>query len=133
MHRLGRLVRRGHGGPGAIVRRLKLTDEQRPQFEKVTSTLAKKQIALRSKLMTMRVDMRDLFREGTPDRLKVRTMQDEMAKVQSDIRGNRTDYWFDVNKMLTPEQQKIWKRGLMMQMGRAALRGHAGNSFRRRG
>ena len=43
-----------------MVRQLDLTDDQQPQFDKLTSALMKKQIGVRSKIQTARVDLHDL-------------------------------------------------------------------------
>ena len=100
----------GGGGPGrGVLKMLKLTDDQQKQLEKIQSDLQKKQIALRSKLETMRVDLRDLLRADSPDQAKIESQLTDISKVQNEMKLDAVGHWFSVNKMLTPEQQKIWK------------------------
>ena len=94
--------------------RLKLTDDQRKQFETLSSALEKKTIALRSTIMSKRVDLRDLFRDENPNKEKIEAVQNEIGKLELEMKINRTDFWFDVNNILTPEQKKIWKHELAM-------------------
>lgn len=105
--------REGHVG-GRMMEKLNLTDDQRKQVGKLHSDLQKKQIALRSKVQTLRVDVRDSFREEKPDRGKIELKLTEITKLQGEMKTNHVAFWFDVNKALTPEQQKIWKEAPMM-------------------
>ena len=105
--------------------RMKLTDEQRQQVGKLHSDLEKKQIAIRAKIQALRVDMRDAFRDEKPDKGKIESKMNEVTKLQGEMKSNYLAFWFDVNKMLIPEQQKIWKEAPMMMNGMkgAGMRG----------
>lgn len=100
------LSMRGHG---RIVENLKLTEDQQKQFDKIHTDLEKKQITLRSKLETMQVDLRDLIRSEKPDQGKIESQLSEISKTQNEMKMNRMGRWFGINKILTPEQQNIWK------------------------
>ncbi len=102
------------GGDGRIIKMLKLTDDQQKQFDKVQSDFQKKQIDLRSKIETMRVDLRELLRADEPDQAKIESKMTEISKVQNDMKLASVAHWFSVNKMLTPEQQKTWKEHRQM-------------------
>lgn len=93
----------------AVVEKLKLTDDQEKQFGKLHAELEKKQIALRSKVQTLRVELRELFNEDKPDRGKIESKIGEISKLQNEMKLNHVGLWFDVSKILTPEQQEIWK------------------------
>ena len=97
-----------------MMERLKLNDTQRDQVQRLHSDLEKKQIALRSRVQTLRIDVRDAFREDKPDRGKIESKINEISKAQSEMKLNHLAFWFDVNRLLTPEQQKIWKERPMM-------------------
>lgn len=88
---------------------LNLTAEQQKQFDKLHSDHQKKQIELRSKVQTLRIELRDLMREDSPDKKKVDGKIAEVGKIRTDMKLNHSAFWFDVNKILTPEQQKMWK------------------------
>jgi Spy/CpxP family protein refolding chaperone len=112
----GKAHGRAGGGDGGVVHKLKLTDDQQKQFDKLSSDLEKTQIALRSKIQTANVELHDLMKEDSPDRAKFLAKQAEINKLEGELKQNRTGFWFDVNKILTPEQQKDWKKHLKMQM-----------------
>jgi Spy/CpxP family protein refolding chaperone len=107
------MMRTGFDG-GRIIEELKLTSEQEKQFGKLESEMQKAQIDLRSQMQSMRIDLRDLFREDNPDQRKIESKLDEIDKLQTKTRKNHLDFWFNVNRMLTPDQQKIWKQHRMM-------------------
>lgn len=93
---------------------LKLTDDQKSEFQTLQSTMMKKQIALRADIQTKRVELRDLIGADLPEQQKIEAKQKEISALRGDQAVNRTDFWFAVNKILTPEQQKIWKRHARM-------------------
>jgi Spy/CpxP family protein refolding chaperone len=97
-----------------VIEKLNLSDDQRKQVDKLHSDLQKKQIALRAKIQSARVDVRDAFREDKPDRAKIEAKLSEITKAQGEMKNNQVAFWFDVNKILTPDQQKIWKQAAMM-------------------
>ena len=97
---------------------LKLADDQRQQVDKFHSDLQKKQIALHAKIQALQVDLRDGFRDDKPDRAKIESKINDITKLQGEMKTNHLAFWFDVNKILTPEQQKVWKEKPMMMMNR---------------
>lgn len=125
-HHKEKSFQNGESGP---VGRLKLSDEQQKQFEGLTSALVKKQIALRSSVMSKRVDLHDLVREDSPSKEKIEALQNEIGKLQSEIKINRTEFWFDVNRILKPEQQKEWKRMLLMRAEHRGMQDMKHGSF----
>ena len=91
---------------------LKLTDQQKTQVEKIKFDLMKKQIDLRAQIAKDRVDYAELASAENPDRSALESKVDDMANLRSQLHKNMLDAWFDVNKVLTPEQQKLWKKAL---------------------
>ena len=107
--------RMGDGPPmRGMMETLKLTDDQRQQMGKLHSDLEKKQIAIHAKIQSLRIDVRDAFREDKPDKGKIESKINEITKLQGEMKTNHLALWFDVNKILAPEQQKIWKEAPMM-------------------
>jgi len=92
-----------------IVHRLDLTADQEKQFDNLRSDMQKKQIELRSKVQILHLDVKDLFNENTPSKSKIEAKLNEIEKYRTEMRTNHLNFWFDVNKILTPEQQKMWK------------------------
>lgn len=105
-------------GKERMEERLKLTSEQEKQFDKLHSDLQKKQIAQRSKMETLRLEIRDLMREDKPDRGKIESKISDIGKAQNEMKLSHIGFWFDVNKILTSEQQSEWKeRGFFPMHG----------------
>lgn len=105
---------------------LNLTEEQQAQVRKIRSDVQREQISLRAKIQTLRLDVRDLFAEIKPDKSKIDTKITEIGRLQNEMKLNHVSAWFGINKLLTPEQQKIWKKYPLM-MGQ----GNSGGGFRR--
>jgi len=101
---------------------LKLTDQQKKDIAKIKFDHKQKQIDLRATLAHARLDYEKLAASDNPDQDALSAKLDEITKAQADLHKNLLDGWFAVNKILTPEQQKIWKRVLEHPM-RFAERG----------
>jgi Spy/CpxP family protein refolding chaperone len=104
----------GRTGPGRerMIDKLDLKADQAKQVETLTSALEKKQIAVRSKILALRVDLRGLMGEENPSKTDIQTLQGQINALRGELQANRTDFWFDVNKILTPDQRKEWKHRL---------------------
>jgi Spy/CpxP family protein refolding chaperone len=96
-------------GQERLMRKLDLKEDQRTKVKAFRSQLRKDQIALRAKIQTLRVELRDLFDAGKPDKVATEAKVGEITKLQGDLKEKMVGFWFDVNSILTPEQQKIWK------------------------
>ncbi len=91
----GKAHARAGGGDWGAVGKLKLTDDQQKQFDKLSSDLQKTQIAVRSKIQTAHVDLHDLMKEDSPDRAKFLAKQAEINKLEGELKQNRTGFWFE--------------------------------------
>jgi len=110
--------------------KLKLTDEQKSDIQKIKFGVMQKAIDIRAKLAHARLDYEELASADNPDESAISDKIDEMSKLQTDLHKNLLDAWFAVNKILTPDQQKIWKKVLehpmmarqRIQRGRVLIR-----------
>jgi Spy/CpxP family protein refolding chaperone len=100
------------GKLGRIFKELKLTDQQQKDLEKVKADMMKSMIASGSKIATSRVDLQQLFKADNPDKAAIEKKIDEMGDQAAQMGKMMVAQWFAVNKMLTPEQQKIWTKAL---------------------
>jgi Spy/CpxP family protein refolding chaperone len=110
------------GGHGMMMKQLNLSDDQQKQFDKLHDEMEKKQIDLRAKVKSLRVDLKGLFRDDKPDQAKIESKIAEISKLQTEMKLAHIGFWFNVNKLLNAEQQKVWKRHAMM-MGREKMNG----------
>lgn len=99
-----------------VMEDLKLTDAQKDQFEKISYDTEKKQIELRSKLESAQLDLRRLLDADAPDKSAIEKKINEIASAQTAVKMNHFNGWFEKNKVLTPEQQKIWKKAMHRRM-----------------
>lgn len=103
----------GMGGPGLrMMERLKLTDEQKKDVEKMRFDMAKQGIDRQAKIKTARVEVAQLFRADNPDKAAIEKKINEISQLQAQGKLAFVNHWFAVNKILTPDQQKIWKQML---------------------
>jgi Spy/CpxP family protein refolding chaperone len=106
-----------------IFNMLKLTDDQQKEFMRLRFDMQKKQTEARAKVQTAQIELKELFTADNPDRAAIEKQIKEIADLKTKLHLNRLDHWFTVNKILTPEQQKIWKkqfgkhRGIGMKEG----------------
>ncbi len=91
---------------------LKLTDQQKTDAKKVWFELRQKQIDVRAGLQHARLDYESLASADKPDQKALNAKIKDMANLRAQLQQNKLDAWFAVNKLLTPEQQKTWKRVL---------------------
>ena len=98
--------------PAMMHNKLKLTDEQKASIQKIKLGLMQKQIDLRAQIAHDRLDYEQLASADSPNEDAIAAKIDDIAKLQIQLRKNLLDGWFTVNKVLTPEQQKIWKKVL---------------------
>jgi hypothetical protein len=95
-----------------IIKELKLTDPQQEQFDKVKFDTQKKMIELKAKVETSKLELRRLMDAETIDKSLIEKKMNEIATNEVAIRMNHLNSWIELNKALTPEQQKIWKKAL---------------------
>ncbi len=140
----GRVMHGGAGRPAArgfhrqqMMEKLNLTDAQKKQLDGMRTAMQKEAVQLRSRVQLARIDLRELVRADEPVRSAIEKKLNEIASIQTEQKMLRINHWFDVKKVLTPEQQKIWKeeiRGMMMERTtgfghRRGMMGELGRGF----
>jgi len=98
------------GFPRETMHRLNLTEDQQKQIEHLRSVLRKSEIDLNAKIASKKVDIEELFRAQTPDKMKIDESINQAAQLRGEAARARVAFWFDVNKILTSDQQKIWHK-----------------------
>jgi Spy/CpxP family protein refolding chaperone len=116
-----------------VMGKLNLTDAQKKDVEKIHFDAEKQTVAQRAKLATGRIELQQLLASENPEKPAIEKKINEMADVGAQLRIIKLNSWFAVNKLLTPDQQKIWKKVLenapgmerqrmMNRMGRRPMR-----------
>lgn len=96
-------------GRQELMAKLKLTDDQQAQMEKMRFDVQKKQTALQAKVRIARLEMQELFGAANPDKAAIEKKMKEVSELQYQEKLNGLDHLFSVKAILNPEQQKIWK------------------------
>ena len=99
-----------------IVEQLKLSDSQKKDFENINSDFAKKRVEQQAKVKVAGIELHSLLQADNPDRSAIEKKINEISDLQAQNKMLRVDHWFAVNKMLTPDQQRIWKEVLERPM-----------------
>lgn len=116
----------GRGERMQIVDELNLTDQQQKQIDQIRDEAMRQGIERRAEISKLRLDLRQLVRADKPDQSAIEKKMTEIASLRSSAESRRLNTWFSINKLLTPEQQKVWKDvlGRRMEMsGRMGMRG----------
>jgi Spy/CpxP family protein refolding chaperone len=118
-------------GAGPLLERLALTDQQKTQFEQLQADHIKFMIDQNAKVASAGVDLRVLLRAESPQRASIEKKMKEIAELRTQQQMARIGHWFAVQKILTPDQQKVWKSVLdrparRQQMDRSPRMMHRG-------
>jgi hypothetical protein len=120
-------------GPRKFIEQLKLSEEQKKDFDKIHVDMEKQEIAQKAKNETARVELRQLLKADNPDKSAIEKKMNEIADLEVQMHMIKINSWFDVNKLLTPEQQKTWKKALEygseMQKRKMGMDHHDGHSM----
>lgn len=111
-------MERPNSGPwnGRIIQKLKLTDTQKKDFTNLNTDFAKQRVEQQSKIKIATIDLQSLLKADTPDKSAIEKKINEIGGLQAQNRLLRVDHWFAVNKILNPDQQKVWKSMLERPM-----------------
>ena len=121
------------GMRGRMLRQLKLTEEQQKSIGDLRLELRKKSVQQQARIKTAQLDLAELFRADQPNQSSIQKKISEISQLRTEQRLLIVDQWFAVNKLLTPEQQKIWKKAsgqLLAQQRSRLARGRDGAMLR---
>jgi Spy/CpxP family protein refolding chaperone len=102
----------GHMGKPNIFAKLNLTDEQKSQLKDLRFETTRREIDLRSKLALSKLELGRLVSSDDPDKDAIQKKMNDVAANKTAVDVNKLNGWFEANKLLTPEQQKIWREVL---------------------
>lgn len=118
--------------PKPLLGRLKLDDQQKKQIEQMRFDMQKQLIGVRAKLQTARLELRQLLAADKPDKAAIEQKMGEVSQIGLQTRAIRLNEWFEVNKILKPDQQKVWKE-MLKHPFRERARAWRGGRFEERG
>jgi len=100
-------------GPNrGIMGKLNLTDEQKAKVESFRLDFQKRQIAVRSKIQTARIELQQILSSDKLDKSAIEKKLNEISKLEVEQKMNFINHWEQINQILTPEQKTIWKNTL---------------------
>jgi len=99
--------------PERMIQQLALNEEQQKQFDALASEFRKESVDRRAEIAKARIELMDLLKTESPNQGKITNQLEKIGALESAAKANGLDHWFQVNKILTPEQQKVWKKTLI--------------------
>jgi Spy/CpxP family protein refolding chaperone len=93
-----------------MMKQLNLTDQQQSQMQKLRFDMQKKQVTLQGKVRLLRIELKELFVADDPDKNTIEKKTREISDLQHQEKVSSLDHLFAVKNILTPEQQKLWKK-----------------------
>jgi Spy/CpxP family protein refolding chaperone len=100
---------------GGEFEKLNLSDSQKKDMQKLHSDYAKQKVEQQAKVKTATIDLQQLMKAESPDKATIEKKMTEIANLNVQVKILGIEEWFAVNKMLNPDQQKIWKNTLGRQ------------------
>jgi len=112
-----------------VVERLKLTDEQRKDFDGIFLEHREKLIDLRASLQKAELAMEPLMSDDQPNEAKILAQIDKIAQARADLEKANAAFLLAIRAKLTPEQWKMVKayRASHEQAGREGAMPPRGN------
>jgi Spy/CpxP family protein refolding chaperone len=108
-----------------VMEKLNLTESQKKDVEKLNTDFAKRRVDQQAKVKTAQIELRALLKSDTPNKDEIEKKIGEIADLRAQNRVLGVEHWFAVNKLLTPDQQKIWK-GMLDRTPRQRMAGRLG-------
>ena len=85
---------------------LNLTDDQNAQIQAKQEAFMEEINPLRDRLFSRKMEVRELWRQASPDQAKISAKQREIQDIQSQIQARATQYQLECRELLSPEQQE---------------------------
>lgn len=102
----------GHGVEGRwwnnpkLIEKLKLTDEQRKEFDAILMQHREKLIDLRAGVEKAELEMEPLIKSDQPNEAKILSQIDKVAQARAELEKANARYLLAIRSKLTPEQWK---------------------------
>lgn len=114
-----------------LLGQLQLNDQQKKQIEQMRIDMERQLVGVRAKAEMARLDMRQLLNAENPDKAAIEKKMNELAQIRVQAGTVRLNQWFEVNKILTAEQQKVWREVLKHPL-RERIKGAIGRGMMER-
>ncbi len=95
-----------------IKAQLNLTEEQEKKFNEIIFSQREAMIDTRAEIQKLRLEKQKIAMSDNPDLTKLKKLNAKISELQTRGANSRLETWAKINKILTPEQQKIWKKTL---------------------
>ena len=109
-------------GAHQMMQKLNLSDKQKADAAKLHTELEKSMVGIQSRIKLARIDLRTLVTAEAPDRSAVEAKLKEISDLQYQEKKLVADHVFDFYALLTPEQQKTARAGLMHMLANGGMR-----------
>jgi len=100
------------GKKHGFMKQLKLTSDQKKQFEDITSDNSKSIIDIRAKIQKNRIDLKKMLDEKQIDEQKILQLVDDNSKLQSDMKHSIATRMFSIYKILDDKQKEVFVKSI---------------------
>ncbi len=121
--------RAGWMGPFSpdLLSKLELSDNQESQVQDLRAKVVEKVLPLRSSLVQIKGELKDLWVQNKPDENRIKEKQKEIRFIRDQIKDKITNYSLELKKLLTPEQNSqlaaLWLEwGKGMGKGKSSIK-----------
>ncbi len=104
-----------------------LTPEQSSKIQAIREAQFKEIAPLQQQLLAKKMELRGLWLAQNPDQAKINALQKDILTLSANIQEKTTNAWFEMRKVLTPEQQaQLTTYGPGMGYGMGRMGGRMG-------
>lgn len=110
------------GKRNEFLKHLKLTADQKKQFEDITADNSKSIIDIRAKIQKNRIDLKKMLDENQIDEQKILQLVDESSKLQSDMKHSIATRLLSIYKILDDKQKEIYVKAVSHMLNSGSMR-----------
>jgi len=96
---------------------LNLSDEQQRTIRPMRYELEKMLISVREQTGLAKLELRQLLDAENPDKADIANSLGKISQLDLQRKTLRLNHWFEVRKVLTPDQREKWNRMMQMRIG----------------
>jgi Spy/CpxP family protein refolding chaperone len=111
------------GKRNEFLKHLKLTPEQKKQFEDITSDNKKALIDIRAKIGKNRIDLKKMLDENQIDEQKILQLVDDNSKLQSEMKHSVATRLLSIYKILDEKQKEMYVKAVSHMLNAESMRG----------
>ena len=91
-----------------MIEGLKLTEDQKKQYNSIRFEMEEKQIDIQSQFKKNRLSIKKLIANEDVEKEDLFNLIDKGSELRSKLAKIKTEFWFEIKKILNKDQQELW-------------------------